>query len=392
MRFRLRSRLRLVNATILSVIVCSLLLLTSAESMALQFEVGPYLQHVTQTSITIMWLTDQPASSTVEFGQKASLGQKVSLADKKKVHEVALTGLEPETPYFYRVISEADGNKLRSEIYTFQTAVHQESAFAYVVIGDTRTYAKRFEKIAQLAWAERPNFVLHVGDVVSNGKNREEWLDEFLQPASILMHRVPLYVAIGNHERNAHWYYDYMSYPKPENYYSFKYGNSEFFIVDTNDDLKPGSKQYQWLEKALAASTAKWKFVAHHHPPFSSDENDYGDTYKGKSTLGDLRVRKNLVPLYEKYHVDIVWVGHIHTYERSWPIKNGKVDQKDGVIYIQAGGGGAELEDFAPTRTWFAAKLLRNWQYCLVTIHDGTLVMMAYDIDGKMYDYLELKK
>ena len=385
-------RPRLMNASVLPIIIFFFFLLMPAKGQALQFEAGPYLQQVTQTSITIVWLTDQPASSTVEFGQKASLGNKMGAPNKSKVHEVTLTGLAPETPFFYRVNSEANSQKLQSEIYTFQTAVHQESAFAYVVIGDTRTYPKRFEKIAQLAWAERPNFVLHVGDVVSDGKNREEWIDEFLRPASILMRRVPLYVAIGNHERNAHWFYDYMSYPEPENYYAFKYGNSEFFIIDTNDDIKPESKQYQWLEQALAASTAKWKFVAHHHPPYSSDENDYGDTYKGTSVLGDLNVRKNLVPLYEKYHVDIAWVGHIHTYERSWPIKNGKVDEKDGVIYIQAGGGAAELEDFAPTRTWFAAKLLRNWQYCLVAVHDGTLVMMAYDIDGKMYDYLELKK
>ncbi len=57
------------------------------------------------------------------------------------------------------------------------------------------------------------------------------------------------------------------------------------------------------------------------------------------------------------------------------------------------GGGGAELAtNVAPTRSWFTAKVLRNWQYCIVTIHEGTLRMMAYDIDGRMYDYLELKK
>jgi hypothetical protein len=99
-----------------------------------------------------------------------------------------------------------------------------------------------------------------------------------------------------------------------------------------------------------------------------------------------------LVPLYEKYEVDIVWVGHIHTYERTWPIWQNRVDPARGVIYIQTGGGGAELEDFAPTRSWFTAKLLRNWQYCVVLIQGKTLTMMAYDIDGRLYDYLELQK
>jgi acid phosphatase type 7 len=358
----------------------------------LEIIVKPYLQHSTQTTMAIMWETNLHANSMVEFGEKLPLTSYVNENKPKTIHELILTELKPETNYFYRVISKDKNNDVAaSEIYTFKTAVREIAAFAFVVLGDSRTYPARFEKIAKLAYAERPNFVLHVGDVVNNGKKKHEWALEYLNPASVLMSRIPTYVAIGNHERNARWYYEYSCYPEPENYYSFKYGNAEFFIVDTNEKLKPASKQMKWLNKVLAASSAKWKFVAHHHPPYSSDENDYGDTYREHSTLGDLKVRK-LVSLYEKYHVDIVWVGHIHTYERSWPIKNNEVNQEEGVIYIQAGGGGAELEDFAPTRTWFAAKLLRNWQYCFVNIHKGTLQMMAYDINGQMYDFLELKK
>ncbi len=361
---------------------------------------GPYLQHVTQTSMTIMWETAQPCTSAVEYGEAewVKKGQPVPLKnlieedEKKTIHELVLKGLKVQTNYLYRVSSvDDDAAKVASEIYTFQTAVRKDSPFAFVVIGDNRTYPERFAKIIARAWAERPNFMLNVGDVVTDGNVKEQWLDEYLRPAAELMRRVPTYVAIGNHERDADWYYKYVSYPKPENYYSFDYGNAHFAIIDSNKDLSPNSEQYKWLKKDLARSKARWKFVLHHHPPYSSDENDYGDTYRGKSRLGDMNVRQ-LVPLYEKYKVDIVWYGHIHDYERTWPIRNGKVDRKRGVIYIQTGGGGAELEDFAPTRSWFTAKVLRNWQYCLVAVHEETLRMMAYDIDGRMYDYLELKK
>lgn len=361
---------------------------------------GPYLQHVTQTSMTIMWETAQPCTSVVEYGEAewVKKGQPVPLKnlikedEKKTIHELVLKGLKVQTNYFYRVGSvNEDGEKVASEIYTFQTAVRKDSPFAFVVMGDNRTHPERFERIIARAWAERPNFMLNVGDVVTDGNVKEQWIEEYLRPAAELMRRVPTYVAIGNHERNADWYYKYVSYPKPENYYSFDYGNAHFALIDSNKDLSPDSKQYKWLDKDLAQSKARWKFVLHHHPPYSSDENDYGDTYRGKSRLGDMNVRQ-LVPLYEKYKVDIVWYGHIHDYERTWPIRDGKVDQKRGVIYIQTGGGGAGLEDFAPTRSWFTAKVLRNWQYCLVAIHEETLRMMAYDIDGRMYDYLELKK
>ena len=376
-------------------LVAGLLLTGSARAgEKLEFVVGPYLQNVSQNGITVMWETNHEANSTVEFGLSARFGQRAEDASLTRIHEVHLSGLKPETVYFYRVVSrDKEGSVVASDTLSFQTAVRKETPFAFAVVGDSRTVPERWGKIADLVWAERPNFVLHVGDVVTNGNVKEQWIREFLAPAQRLFGRVPLFVAIGNHERNAHWFYDYMSNPKPENYYTFTYGDAEFFVVDTNDreGLKPGGRQYNWLVKALKSSKATWKFVAHHHPPYSSDSDDYGDSFRGPTTRGDLEVRQ-LVPLYEKYKVDIVWVGHIHTYERTWPIRKDRVDEKNGVIYIQTGGGGAGLESFAPTRSWFTAKILRDWQYCLVLIHARTLVMMAFDINRRMYDYLELHK
>ena len=357
-----------------------------------QMIVGPYLTHVTQTSAAIMWETDQPATSVVEYGVRTPLDARAQAQGISAIHEVVLRGLEPESQYVYRVVSaDAKQGEVASQVFTFRTAVRPGTPFAYVVVGDSRTYPDRWRRIAERAYAERPSFVLHVGDVVSNGDVKAQWLTEWLQPAAALMHRVPMYVAIGNHERNAHWYYDYVSYPKPENYYSFDFGNAHFTIVDTNQDLSPGSAQYRWLDRDLAESRARWKFAAHHHPPYSSDNDDYGDSRHGPSTLGDLTIRK-ITPMYEKYGVDIVWVGHIHDYERTWPIRQGRPVERGGVIYVQTGGGGAELEDFAPTRSPFTAKVKSDWQYCLVTINGGTLQLSAFDIEGRMYDYLQLTK
>ncbi len=391
--------------TILSTCLLALSNSAPAEGEA-RIIAGPYLQHTTQTSMTIMWETDQPCISEIHYGkarfrpskQKKNpdpaeiLDQKKTFKEMRTIHEFTIERLEPETDYFYQAHSwESSGKEVQSDVLIFQTAVRATSPFAYVVMGDNRSYPERFKRLADKAWAERPNFVLNVGDVVTDGRNKGEWIAEYLAPASELMKRVPTYVAIGNHENNASWFYKYSSYPAPENYYSFDYGNAHFTIIDSNADLSPGSKQLQWIIADLSASKAKWKFVAHHHPPFSSDKDDYGNTDFWLSKRGDPRVQ-SLIPIYEKHGVDIVWCGHIHNYERTWPIRDGKVDQSNGVIYIQAGGGAAKLEQFAPTRSWFTAKVLRNWQYCLVTIHEGTFRMMAYDLDGRMYDYLELKK
>ena len=66
---------------------------------------------------------------------------------------------------------------------------------------------------------------------------------------------------------------------------------------------------------------------------------------------------RNLVPLYDKYGLDFCLYGHTHLYERSWPMTNDRINTKDGVIYINSGGAGGYIEDFAPTRSWFTTEL-----------------------------------
>ncbi len=156
------------------------------------------------------------------------------------------------------------------------------------------------------------------------------------------MSHVPIYTILGNHEGDSKYYYQYMANPEPEYYYTFTYGNAQFFMIDTDRKVNTGSKQYEWLEEELKKSQATWKFAVHHHPPYSSDESDYGDAYRGPSERGDKSLQP-LVKLYEKYGLDICFYGHIHDYERTWPIKDNKVNREEGVIYIQTGGGPAEL-------------------------------------------------
>ncbi|MDG2310013.1 MAG: metallophosphoesterase, partial [Planctomycetota bacterium] len=206
-----------------------------------------------------------------------------------------------------------------------------------------------------------------------------------------LLSRVPIYPVLGNHEQDARHYYDYMQLPDPEYYYDFEYGNAHFFMLDTNRKVHPGSEQFVWLEKELKKSKAIWKIVCHHHPAFSSDENDYGDMWKGPSSHGDLRVRE-LTALYDKYDVDLVWNGHIHSYERTWPLAKGKVVEENGTTYMITGGGGGGLETPGPIRPWFQNNVRRGHHWCYVAVNGGTLEMKAFDLEGRMFDVLTLKK
>ena len=100
------------------------------------------------------------------------------------------------------------------------------------------------------------------------------------------------------------------AYPRMTNF-SFDYGNAHWMVLDSNayvDWTDPGLRA--WVERDLAAAKdATWRFVACHHPPFNSSHAHFGDQ----------RMRV-LVDLFEAGKVDVVWTGHVHNYQRTFPL------------------------------------------------------------------------
>ena len=161
-------------------------------------------------------------------------------------------------------------------------------------------------------------------------------------------------------------------------------------MIDANKPLDPTSEQYQWLDRALARSDATWKLCVQHQPAWTSDENDYGDTWTGASTWGDPNVR-HLTALFDRHNVDIDFNGHIHVYERSWPLRAGAVE-RDGTVYVTTGGGGGSLENFAPTKPWFSNHVMRGHHFGYVTVQGDRLDFQAFDLEGRLFDAFTLEK
>lgn len=357
-----------------------------------KFVVAQYLQFPTQTSITIMWETAAAGTSVVEYGPTPAAFKTIEMKSGGPIHELKIDGLLPESNYVYRVTTTLeDGTQVAGPLSQFQTAVKDDSAFSFAVIGDTQKNPKMTAKIARVISDRHPNFVIHVGDVVDNGPDKAEWVHELFGPCSDLFSHCAIFPTIGNHEKNHAWYYRYFSLPDPKYYYRYRYGNADFFVVDSNKSLKPDSEQFKWLDEQLAKSNATWKFVYHHHPAWSSDADDYGDTKKGVYRYGDLNVR-NLVALYEKHKVDVVFNGHIHAYERTCPLREGKVNRKNGVVYVTSGGGGGKLEDFGALPSWFKAQLRVDFHCCYVNINAGHFEFKAFDQNGQLFDQFEIEK
>ena len=364
-----------------------------AEPAASGFVIEPYLQYVTRTSIVIMCETPAPTNCVIEYGHEFPTPLRAKSAKAQTIHEIKLENLDPKSRYIYKITcTDTDGKAIESTTLSFFTAVDADDAWSFAIVGDTQANPKMTGQIGAKIWNRRPNFVVHCGDVVDDGFSKRMWVHELFGPCKEIFGRVPVFPCIGNHERNHANYYQYFSLPKPKYYYSYIYGNAEFFSIDTNKKVGPGSEQYEWLDKALAKSTAQWKFCYHHHPAYSSDADDYGDTMTRFPTgEGDLNARK-LVALYEKHKVDMVFNGHIHAYERTWPICAGKVDRKNGITYLTSGGGGGKLEDSSPTPAFFKAEWRMDFHYCYLTVHKGALHFKAFDKDDRLFDQFSLEK
>jgi acid phosphatase type 7 len=360
-----------------TLLFCWLMMVVSASAQKINeeaFLVAPYLQFSTKTSMYVLWETREPASTRVDFGEarvnvtRAVLDRSATLPGNRQMHEVLLNGLKPETNYFWQATSvTAAGDTIRSAMYTFKTTVHDSSAYMFALIGDTQRNSRTpwaWEKIADLVWEDRPNFVVLAGDLVDQGLDKNDWLENFFPKGRPLLSRVPVYPVLGNHEQDASYYYQYVVAPPPEYYYSFMYGNAQFFMIDTNRDVSEGSEQYDWLEWELAKSKATWKIAVHHHPPYSLGGTD----------------TRNLVPLYERYGLDFCLFGHTHLYERSWPIKDNQINMKKGVVYINSGGAGGGLEAFAPTRSWFTAELQAVHHYCTFAVFEDNIIFKSKKI------------
>ncbi len=210
------------------------------------------------------------------------------------------------------------------------------------------------------------------------------------------------------------------SYPRMANF-SFDYGNAHWTILDSNpyvDWTNPDLRA--WVTNDLAnAQATTWRFVAFHHPGFSS----------AKEGLGDQQMRL-LSDIFEQNHVDVVFSGHVSNYQRTYPLtfaarKNAKgalagVETKNrvvagewtldktfdgisstrpkGVLYLITGAGGASLD--SPDQqnkpaAWqpFTAKYIADvHSLTTIDINGKTLMFRQISAQGKELDHFTVTK
>ncbi len=431
------------------------------------FLVKPYVQLGNSAkpgpteSLTLLWQTpDVEGKWTVEANgrQFQASAQRVALPGTNpfRIYRSELAGLPPGKSVLYRVLKS--GNSVFTA--SAQTRKPASQPYRFVVFGDCAANTSNQRAIAFQTYRLKPDFVFITGDIVYNRGLMSEYYtnyfpiynaDKASKTDGAPLTRSTLFLAApGNHDildRNLDkrpdslaYYFNWAqplngpltvsgsantptlkgtseqnaafegaagnAYPRMANF-SYDYGNAHWTVLDANPYMNwLDPKLTAWLEKDLAsAKGATWRFVAYHHPPFNSSDKHKDDQWM-----------RLIQPILEKYKVNIVFNGHVHNYQRTYPLKfkptsgrgsndhvegtftldktfNGNtVTRPNGTLYLITGGGGAHLYDPAQMHqpnTWkpFTVKFISDvHSLTCVEVNGKTLHLRQIDENGKELD------
>ena len=137
--------------------------------------------------------------------------------------------------------------------------------------------------------------------------------------------------------------------PAPGNWFGLRYGNCAFIGLDSTaiathggngaalrEGWGPASPQHAFLLAELEAAqrdpAVVWTVVFFHFPPFVSADYQVSP------------MQAALCPLLERFSVDLVLTSHTMVYERSHPLRAGRLDLDKGTVYVVCGGAGVVPE------------------------------------------------
>ncbi len=301
---------------------------------------GVYLQSGTPTSIVLRWRTSTPTAGLVRYGtDPANLTAEAGAPGQLKEHIVLVSGLEPNTQYFYSIQAGRQDSQ-RGEQNWFVTAPRPGTVqpIRVWVLGDPGTGSSVQKAVRNAYYAvtgpRRTDFVLTLGDNAYPRGTDSQYQSGFFDIYRDFLKHSVLWPALGNHDaRSASSstesgvYYSIFTLPRlgqaggvpsgTQAYYSFDYANAHFICLNSEDsDVSSNGPMLTWLARDLAANRSQWTIAYWHHPPYSKGSHDSDDARDNDQRMG--LMRQQVVPILEAAGVDLVMCGHSHLYERSF--------------------------------------------------------------------------
>jgi hypothetical protein len=295
---------------------------------------APYLQLGTPDSVIVRWRTDSTVTGRVRFGtDPANLTSFADTGATATEHAVTLSGLAPDTRYFYSVgTTTATLAAGPDQKFVTSPPAGVSKPIRVWVIGDAGTGTSSQVAVRNAFTSYNGNretdLWLVLGDNAYDlGSDAEYQVKHFAIYPALLKSAVSWYT-LGNHDAGtgaagAHPYHAMFSLPTmgqaggaasgTKNYYSFNYGNVHFISLDSQETNRASTgAMASWLTRDLQNNTLPWVIAFWHHPPYSKGSHD-SDT-----EINLVEMRSNMLPILEQYGVDLVLSGHSHSYERSY--------------------------------------------------------------------------
>ena len=335
--------------------LCTLTTVCAKSKVGPKVICGPYVQCVTETGFTVLWVTDMDAICWVETapddGTHFYNCERTKHYDMRghgmqpigRIHKIRVEGLEKGSVCRYRLMSKgvlsfkgsgdvdytrvAGSDVYRGKPYQVKTFSESYDTLHFDVYNDVHG---RDSIMGVLMDGARKNldFVAFNGDMTSNIENHEMVQTMYLSTAAKrLKGNVPLFAARGNHElrgREAIKWFDYFATPTGKTYYSYRLGKFFFIVLDACEDKPDNDIEYsgtvisepylkaqeEWLKDVLKSEeylSSEVKVAFCHIPPDL------------KGWKGNMDVCQYFVPHLNEADIDVMFCGHIHKYRYDKP-------------------------------------------------------------------------
>jgi predicted phosphodiesterase len=469
---------------IISLLILVLFVINNAKAQS-PFLVKPYLQvgyEGNQNELSLLWHTTDTLNKWIveiktDKSWVASADISFNVVNVKSVspfvvYHASLKNLIVGKDFSYRV---TNNNKV-----VFESIAHAPKSnkqdYKFIVIGDIGALTKDQKKLAGIMDKLNPDFIAVPGDIVYNSGLIQDYTKKFWpiynadQADSLgapLMRKIPFIASVGNHDaedrdmdktpsalsyyyfweqplngldlkegssmvptlngsdenKNAFYRAAGKAYPTMSNF-SYNYANAHWTVIDADTYVDwTDSALLNWVKNDLQnAKDVKWRFVMFHHPGFNSSKAHF-----------EQQQMRLLSPIFENGKVDVVFNGHVHNYQRSYPLTftpdrkgtlmvggkdnktfrgrvvNGKwildkkfdgknITEANGIIYLVTGAGGQDLynpEQESDTDSWqkFTFKFFST-DHSLTYIESKgeTLHFKQFASSGKVVDEFKLTK
>ncbi|MBR2025837.1 MAG: metallophosphoesterase [Alistipes sp.] len=318
---------------------------------------GPYLQAVSDTEATIMWVTDTKALSWVELAPndgtnfyhverpqyyQTYLGKRVY----GTVHQIRITGLEPGKSYRYSTSSKevvdmkghrvTYGHVATTKVYgknfnnVFTTLQPGKEKIQFIMLNDIHAKQEKMAALLNTFEKGKTDMVFYTGDMVSMVPTEDILFQGFVDlSVAHFAKQVPFYLARGNHETRGLFATSFMTYfpsltGKP--YYTLKHGDVFFIILDGGEDKPDSCLEYyetaqydnyrkeeaEWLKGVVESEdckNAKYRVVLMHMPPIGGKNMWHGPKHAGECFF----------PVLNKANITVMLSGHTHKYSYNTP-------------------------------------------------------------------------